>query len=692
MRLKNKEGILLTSESKTALELMRLEGVYKIITDNIEYEALENRYLHVTGKGKVDNLDKAIRQCPKYQLINIINMSHEITDEMIQQYFNNYRYGMKPGFVLGWASGFIGKTLTANDLKTAMQAELSKYNYVDDASYKNLKCSDVIKWDKQGLSIFEINLNYLKKYNYVDENEKFNYIYERVECFVWVCVDKGFVAIYNMPPTIEKRIKTAFCSLYNVQVIGISLDKKTLDTIFDPATRKKVSLTQLKEHPDLPQKATFTDAKFGQKESEILKEFSDGYDMTSCLYDENIEGDIVTMGVNNNKGKLYINKNVTAEQFRQWSIDTIMAIMDYYSDVLSDDGIEKFSTLNLFSSGEWGKLGNSKRNILKTLAVAMVKINTSNIERLPVNISPLEFYKYFKNHTQYNLYGNCNKCNDDVLLKCSNCGSPMLKLIGDKLICEDCATEQKYCTCDCGNNIYFDSIDEVTVVNIKEDLIKKIRTEINAIDQTINIDTNDIYILQGYHLKRIKKIEHNLITAKDINEFKNLYKINITEKMFDEYKQDIVNFGEKCNAPSIDNCRKCKYNQNTNSDACILKLFTIFDEFIPQPHQGHEFGDIKLSVSVDDATYTLQGILKSKNQKITNSSSTGREILSQALSGFTDGRVDLIAVIAPAIFDVQLMENIKFIAKLTKKQVVFLDDDFLVRLYAQYKNNFVKTV
>ena len=103
----------MTSESKTALELMRLEGVCKIITDNIEYEALENRYLHVTGKGKVDNLDKAIRQCPKYQLINIINMSHEINDELIQQYFNNYRYGMKPGFVLGWASGFIGKTLTA---------------------------------------------------------------------------------------------------------------------------------------------------------------------------------------------------------------------------------------------------------------------------------------------------------------------------------------------------------------------------------------------------------------------------------------------------------------------------------------------------------------------------------------------------------------------------------------------------
>ena len=57
MRQKNKEGILLKNESKTALELMRLEGICKLITDNIEDEALENRYLRVTDKGKVDDLE-----------------------------------------------------------------------------------------------------------------------------------------------------------------------------------------------------------------------------------------------------------------------------------------------------------------------------------------------------------------------------------------------------------------------------------------------------------------------------------------------------------------------------------------------------------------------------------------------------------------------------------------------------------
>ena len=88
MKPKNKEGVLLKNESKTALELMRLEGICKLITDNIEDEALENRYLSVTDKRQVNDLEKAIKQCTKSQLIDIISISPEITDDLIHNYFD----------------------------------------------------------------------------------------------------------------------------------------------------------------------------------------------------------------------------------------------------------------------------------------------------------------------------------------------------------------------------------------------------------------------------------------------------------------------------------------------------------------------------------------------------------------------------------------------------------------------------
>mgnify|MGYP001696833659 CR=1 FL=1 len=690
MRQKDKEGILLKKERKTALELMRLEGICKLITDNIEKEVLENRYLRVTDKGKVDDLEKAIKQRTKSQLIDIISISHEITDDLIQKYFDNYRYGMKPGFVLNWASGFSGKTLTENSLRTDLQTQLSTYTYQEGSSYKNLKCSNVVKWNEHGIPVFEISLNYLKKHNYIDENDKFNYVYEMVECFVWVCSEKGFVAIYNMPSSVEKLIRKAFYSIYGIKIIGISLDKKILDTIFDSSNRKKVALTQLKDNPNMPQKATFSDSQFGQKETEILKDFNDGYGITSCLYDEDIKGDIVTMGVNNNKGKLYINKNVSAEQFRQWSVDTIVSIMNYYSDILSDAGVEKFHSLNLFSSNEWKRMGIAKKELLKQLALAMIKISISSIDVLPVDISALDFYKAFRNDSQYILYGNCSTCNDDVIPKCPNCSSQNLKLVGDKIVCEYCGTEHRYCVCDCGNNIFYDAIDEIIAVNIHNTLIEKIVAEIMAVDSNIHLDAKDTYVLQNGHLKHIRKDEYNVIMPQDIEEFKSLYAIDIRKDMFEEYSNDIAKMGEKCTKPSIGACNECKYNHEMETKNCILKLFTVFDEFIPQPHQGHEFGDIKLSVSVGSKSYTLQGILKSNHSKITKSSTTGKEILSQAISGLVDDRVELLAIIAPATFDVQLMENIIFISKLTKKHVVFLNNDFIFRLYALYNYKFLK--
>ena len=202
------------NESKTALELMRLEGICKLIMDNVEEESLVNRYLRITEKGKVDDLQKAIRQCTKSQLIKIVDVSSEISDELILQYFDNYRYGMKPGFVLNWANGFVGRTMTKESIKTKLQSELSTYTYSEGCTFKDLKCSDVEMWVEKGIPIFEIGLNYLKKHNYIDENEKFNHVYEMVDCFVWVCSEKGFVAIYNMPPFIEKLLKKAFYSIY----------------------------------------------------------------------------------------------------------------------------------------------------------------------------------------------------------------------------------------------------------------------------------------------------------------------------------------------------------------------------------------------------------------------------------------------------------------------------------------------
>lgn len=72
--------------------------------------------------------------------------------------------------------------------------------------------------------------------------------------------------------------------------------------------------------------------------------------------------------------------------------------------------------------------------------------------------------------------------------------------------------------------------------------------------------------------------------------------------------------------------------------------------------------------------------MKSQTTKITRSSNTGREILDQTLKGMLDHRTDIIAIIAPAVFDDQLKETLNALGKRFCRKIVFLDADFMYRL------------
>ena len=59
---------------------------------------------------------------------------------------------------------------------------------------------------------------------------------------------------------------------------------------------------------------------------------------------------------------------------------------------------------------------------------------------------------------------------------------------------------------------------------------------------------------------------------------------------------------------------------------------------------------------------------------------------------FMDTRVDIVAIIAPALFDDQLSETICTLAKHLKKRVVFLDSDFMRRLALAFESKKVATL
>lgn len=672
------------SEMSTAIELMRIEGICEMLIQTVDAMTLENRFLHISGQESVADIKRGLSSLNKNDLKKIIDMSPEITAEIIKRYFEEYRYGRKPGFVLYWAKGFIGKEINEIDIYENLSNFLVQRTYAEDGKYKNLKLVGVTTWHESGYTVYELGLNYLKKYSYIAESNKFEYIHELVDCFAWINVEKGFVAFYNMPPTIERILSSFILEKYKVNLMGLSLDRTVLDAIFDPDNRTKISLMQYSDKGDRPQKAVFSDPNLSVKQDKVLENYQE-YEIGAALYNESIdENTTATLGINSHRGKLYINKNLTTTQFRQWSVKRIVTIIEYFTDIFTDLGIEKFQHLCLFSSERWARMSEKKRNILKKISYAILcckqkGLNSISLDALCVN----DLIKELRASINYCALISCDVCGDTCIPECK-CGGRVFSITQNgKILCQRCGKEIQYFKCECGSVYPIEKMDDIISVTIKDslliDIIEELRIAVPELtlgdNESVSIYKNQLHVVQANGYKRIQPW--------DIDDFNELYQQNLTEEQIEQAKKILRQLNEKCNRhPTTDDCEECKYKnfKSMQEYECLQQLFCFFSEFIPKPHHGQEYGDISLSVRVEGRLVNMQGIMKSCTSKITRSGNVGREIIDQVLKGCMDNRTEMIAVIAPALFDDQLKETLQLLGKKFNKKLLFLDADFMYRL------------
>lgn len=677
----------MTAEMGVALDLMRIEGICKMLMQTIEAEALERRFLSVSGQGRVDNIKQALSLLSKADLRRIIEISPEITDDVVKSFYDEYRYGRKPGFVLYWANGFVGKAIQESMLKMSLTEYLETKKYNSDARYKDLKMVGITAWVENGFRVYELGLSYLKKYSFITENNQFDYIHELVDCFAWINVEKGFVAFYNMPPTIERILKAFILDIYGVKLLGLSLDRKILDTIFDPASRTKISLTQYSSKGDRPQKATFSDPDLASKQEALLEDYQE-YDVGSALYNEGIDENLTaTLGINGHRGKLYINKNLTTTQFRRWSVRRIVTIIEYFTDIFSEAGIEKFEHVQLFSTGKWERLSAAKRSLLKKIAFSLLCCKQKGLLSFPLeDVSMVDMVKLLSADISYCSLLSCDSCGETGIPECPVCGKRSINVLGTgKVICQNCGTMLSAFRCECGYIQEFNDPDDYLSITLKDEfvasLVEELRIAIPEItygnEECISIYRNQIHILRAASYSRLH--------PSDILEFGNLYTMKITSEQVENAQKLLRRINEKCNRhPTNEKCEACKYKkiETITEIQCMQQLFCCFEEFVPKTHQGQEYGDISITIHIGNDAHNLQGIMKSQTTKITRSSAVGREILDQVLKGIMDKRTDIIAIIAPAVFDDQLKETLNTLGKRFDRKIVFLDADYMYRLVA----------
>lgn len=676
----------LSQEQQIKLESMQIKGIRRMIWKNIEKNIIESRLLSISGQGAISDLNKFINSQNRTTLIKLIKISPEITSVEIDEAYEKYRYGLKPGFTLFWVKRNINNTVTKEELEQKLKIYLSMLQFEDDAKFKDLKYTANIVFD----DVYEISLTYLQRLNYIDPNSEFTYIYMMKECFVWVGINRNFIAINNMPEVLMNSIKRFFSQLYNADITNIKITNSLLKTVFSTSNTKRITRHNSNPPENQLEKITVADPELSKKMSAIPSGY-ENYDVTNTQYIEDIDSSTTgTLGVNCNKGKLYLSKTLTSTQFRNWSTRRINEIIGYYENI-TDDALEDVSELNMFTSSQWEGIKSSSLSILNEIAYILIKCKRSGIDNYPITIAPHKVYTELKDYFYEKTSFICDVCEEKAIPACVKCGSSLLAVTKRPpfcITCPDCGerqTEVFKFICEKGHISSFENIDELVELIAMDSFTQKMFDTIHKYYSDISFDKGEYFTITISGLTIMNSPSYEKLKPSDIKEFAMISKRSLICD-YNELSKVLYKMKEKCNHPTNENCIQCKNSSsNTLSDiGCILKLFKSFEGFNMQPHHGHEFGDVSMLVSLNGTNRTFIGIAKSGKDKITKASQTGREIIEQVISAFVDDRAEIIGVIYPGIIDNQLKQMLYNEAKVHNKSLVIMDNDFMIKMLDYY--------
>lgn len=659
------------------LELIRMEGICKLILDKVKDEdVLKNKIQQVTNTN-IKDTKVALFNLNRYQLINIIKTINNISSKDIDEIYEQYRYGLKPGFTI-FSFNTMKKRLTLKEIEEKIKEYLRKVSYIEGANYIKLKYKSYSKIDND---VYEYSFSYLSKYTYISENEEPKYIYEMNETYVWFSEKNLFLSIKNGPDYIIKHLKQIFSEIFEINLYNIKISRKLIEEIFDVSTMKKGSYINMDAGDDEAEKLIIADSKFSEKEG--LRNKVKNYDMTSTFLSEKIDDNTEsTLGVNCGAGKVYLSKNLTATKFRRWSINTIKQIIAYLSNLENSSDFDIFKTKNIISEDRWNMYNKYQKELLEKIcySIYICTINKSDTITLTDNI--IKYNKFLSKYFYQRFTCNCNECDDLFFPRCK-CGSSDIILVGEKVMCKACGQEVEEIECEEGHVNKILDIQEIINIIPSQEILEKIKL---TLFENFQIEFEGNFFIRGNNLTIIKENKGELLNISDILEFDEVFKIQLNIKEREELQQEFVNdIKEKCRSSNNKACIKCI---DTNLKKCIMKMFITYGNYRPSPHQAQEFGDVNFKVTLKTGEKKqFVGIAKSatKNDVLNLSDNSSREMLQQILTMTHDTRVDIIGIICPMKFHDQLIKEIEYLSKITKTKMIILDDRFMVKQLKKYK-------
>ena len=631
--------------------------------------------LYNYARGKCIN-EESIKGKEKHEIIECILDLEEISDLEVETLVNNYIYGCRVTFTL-W--GF-DKELTDRDFEIIQSLEENEIECTIH-SFRKLKIKSVTTFEDR----MEILYVYSKEYIFTDEDGRASSVWEQHKGCMWLGVSRPYLASISKHEKMSTHLAYYISKIVHKQINQIKPPKKALDRCIEKIEQSRIVLQGLGG-----EKTTISNPEgFTEEQHQEVDRLSNNRFDTSGSYISKIDDNITaTVKYNMKKGSIGIQKHLSSSVVFDWTEKAIEIIFQEIENLKGQAATEIFKSLGL--ELKWDGLCVEESNLMNwilTQVLAFQHDYTKSTVQVPKAIMPLfdRTQLFSKVKKCY-----CNICDSYETPICDQCGRP-LKIVANKMICECGAPANPICSA--GHYLYEILPWYIPKQEFYSKLNKNLKPVLGGNNKKVSVVfINDIMYLFGDNSNGDCEAEINF---SDINCF-----AGASMHIRDSTRRFAVEMNEKCPG----SCSKSQIMKCVECDTmyCLPKIFySIIPGFRPQPHKGGEYGDASGQVHVGEKCYEFIAIIKknSKNTKsktrtfdsmvqeyLLSTTKEGQEIIRQMVEqGLNDSRVGLIAIVAPQYFDSSFKATLRFLAKLGKKKVVFIELDQICHLLMMNK-------
>jgi hypothetical protein len=660
--------------------------------------------------GRVSNLDKlrhvpvfAVRDLLKIvlrdaapltgrtgeELIELAAERPEITEQAIDDLFEEFRYGGRASFYIYLLFGepqidLVPNVLIWNATLTDIQADDEKENL-------RVEVCDIeaLEW-----GIVEVRYKYQTVYEYIDpETELPASVSELNFGFLGLDLDNRYVVIMSKYDKVNSIMIEAVHTLTGCQPSPVRLSKGFVNTHFHLEDIRRGSWYDGRTRI---RRSIAGDDLLAIAGSEVLEQDQES-ERTAALYNERVRDDLESrLGIHLKRGKIYLTRTIRASDLRQWMYARLHPLILHLQGLSPAEAV-RVSGAPLPQLVFSGRGEGFFREIVS--GILMKQQNRDELVRLSAGDNEVfaSMRRYFLDPEPFFF---CEVCEETSPICCPECGGDDVGAYSRYLKCRDCGETlsgpRVEVQCLRGHTSEMDRPEAQLVLRPNYNMQQEVARFINS-DTKANFNPDEEFFwIDSTELQYTRNAVQAVFLPDELEEFAALPARNeLPDALWEEALDLVHKMKEKCKIdlpehrgqPRRVDCEQC-YEQNLGR-LCIPKLFRALDsDFMPLPHGGMEFGDAGLSITIGGTSKMFIGIAKSAyprkpiaDQQITHSDPMANEILQQTVrQALKDQRVEVFGIATPRPLHPEFQGSIRMLSKMGLKPVVFFGHEDLTRM------------